>query len=79
MIIMGGVAFVCVGGNDIFGVMINLNMCFSALIVLGLNIWTTNDNSLYSAGLGLTNIFNVDKKLMVLISGILGTVTSIWP
>jgi len=46
--------------------------------VLGLNIWTTNDNALYTAGLGLSNIFKKDKKLMVLISGIIGTVAAVW-
>ena len=47
-------------------------------MVLGLNIWTTNDNALYSAGLGLANIFGQKKKPMVLISGIIGTVASVW-
>ena len=36
-----------VGGNDIFEVMIALNLTLFAVIVLGLNIWTTNDNALY--------------------------------
>lgn len=27
-----------------------------------MNIWTTNDNALYSAGLGLANIFGQKKK-----------------
>ena len=47
-------------------------------LVLGLNIWTTNDNALYSAGLGLANIFRQKKKPMVLISGIIGTLLSVW-
>ena len=41
-------------------------------------IWTTNDNALYSAGLGLANIFHQKKKPMVLISGIIGTLLSVW-
>ena len=49
-----------------------------AVLVLGLNIWTTNDNALYSAGLGLANIFGQKKKPMVLISGVIGTVAAIW-
>ena len=49
-----------------------------AILVLGLNIWTTNDNALYSAGLGLANIFHQKKKPMVLISGIIGTLLSVW-
>ena len=78
MFFMGAVSSIYVGGNDIFEVMINLGLFYVAVLVLGLNIWTTNDNALYSAGLGLANIFNKEKKPMVLVSGIIGTVTAIW-
>ncbi|MDD6311384.1 MAG: cytosine permease [Firmicutes bacterium] len=78
MFFMGGVSSVFVGGNDIFDVMVNLGLFYMAIIVLGLNIWTTNDNALYSAGLGLANIFGAKKKTMVLISGIFGTLTATW-
>jgi len=43
-----------------------------------MNIWTTNDNALYSGGLGLANIFSQKKKPMVLVSGIIGTVAAVW-
>ena len=78
MFFFGAVSYVFVGGNDIFEVMFNLNLFYLAVLVLGLNIWTTNDNALYSSGLGLANIFGVKKKTMVLIGGILGTVAAIW-
>lgn len=78
MFFFGGVSSIYVGGNDIFEVMVNLNLFYLAIIVLGLNIWTTNDNALYSAGLGLANIFGTKKKPMVLISGIVGTVAAVW-
>lgn len=78
MFFFGGVSSVYVGGNDIFEVMINLNLFYMAILVLGLNIWTTNDNALYTGGLGLANIFGKGKKPMVLISGIIGTVAAIW-
>lgn len=74
----GAVSGVYVGGNDIFEVMIALNLTAFAILVLGLNIWTTNDNALYSAGLGLSNITKVPKRPMVLFSGVLGTLTAIW-
>lgn len=74
----GAVSGVYVGGNDIFEVMIALNLTAFAILVLGLNIWTTNDNALYSAGLGLSNITKVPKRPMVLFSGALGTLTAIW-
>ena len=78
MFLFGAVSSVYVGGNDIFDVMINLNLFYVAVLVLGLNIWTTNDNALYSTGLGLANIFKLNKKLMVLLSGIIGTVAAVW-
>lgn len=78
MFFFGGVSSVYVGGNDIFEVMLNLGLFYLAVLVLGLNIWTTNDNALYSAGLGLANIFGQRKKPMVLISGAVGTLAAIW-
>ena len=78
MFFFGGVSSVYVGGNDIFEVMLNLGLFYMAVLVLGLNIWTTNDNALYSAGLGLANIFGQKKKPMVLISGAIGTLAAIW-
>ena len=78
MFFFGAVSSIYVGGNDIFEVMLNLNLFWFAVIVLGLNIWTTNDNALYSSGLGLSNIFGFSKKTMVLIGGIIGTISAVW-
>jgi len=78
MFCFGAVSSIYVGGNDIFEVMLNLNLFYLAVLVLGLNIWTTNDNALYTGGLGLSNIFGLGKKTMVLISGLIGTVAAVW-
>lgn len=78
MFLFGAVSSIYVGGNDIFDVMINLNLFYFAILVLGLNIWTTNDNALYSTGLGLANIFKLGKRPMVLVSGIIGTIAAVW-
>ena len=78
MFFFGAIAYIFIGRNDIFEVMIRLNLFYLAILVLGLNIWTTNDNALYSSGLGLANIFNQKKKPMVLIAGIVGTLLSVW-
>ena len=78
MFLFGAVSSIYVGGNDIFEVMLNLNLFYLAVLVLGLNIWTTNDNALYSGGLGLSNIFGFSKKTMVIISGIIGTLAAVW-
>ena len=78
MFFFGAVSSIYVGGNDIFEVMLNLNLFYFAVIVLGLNIWTTNDNAIYSTGLGLSNITGFSKRSMVLVSGIIGTVFAVW-
>ncbi|MBO6063869.1 MAG: cytosine permease, partial [Bacteroidales bacterium] len=78
MFLFGAVSSIYVGGNDIFEVMLNLNLFYLAVLVLGLNIWTTNDNALYTAGLGLSNIFGLSKKTWVIISGLIGTVAAVW-
>lgn len=78
MFCFGAISYIYVGGNDIFEVMTNLGLFWTAVLVLGLNIWTTNDNALYSTGLGLANITGFGKKPMVLFSGFLGTVLAVW-
>ena len=80
MFFFGAASSIYVGGNDIFEVMLNLNqtLFYLSVLVLGLNIWTTNDNALYSSGLGLSNIFGWSKRTMVLIAGIIGTVSAVW-
>ena len=78
MFLFGAVSSIYVGGNDIFEVMLNLNLFYFAVLILGLNIWTTNDNALYSVGLGLSNITGIPKKTMVLVGGLIGTVAAVW-
>ena len=78
MFFFGAVSSIYVGGNDIFEVMLNLNLFYIAILVLGLNIWTTNDNALYTSGLGLSNIFGLSKKSMVLLGGLIGTLAAVW-
>lgn len=78
MFFFGAVSSIYVGGNDIFEVMLNLNLFYLAILVLGLNIWTTNDNAIYTTGLGLSKITGFPKKTMVLASGLLGTVCAVW-
>jgi cytosine permease len=78
MFFFGAVSSIYAGGNDIFEVMLNLNLFYFAVLVLGLNIWTTNDNALYSVGLGLSNITGISKKTMVLVGGVIGTLAAVW-
>ena len=78
MFAFGAVGGAFTGKDDIFYVMIAQGLAIPALIVLGANIWTTNDNALYTSGLGLSNITKVRKRPMVLIAGLVGTVAAIW-
>ena len=78
MFCFGGVAGAFTGSNDIFWVMIELNLGIWAFLVLGANIWTTNDNALYTGALGLSNITGKAKKPMVILAGIIGTVAAMW-
>ncbi|PIE74734.1 MAG: cytosine permease [Deltaproteobacteria bacterium] len=75
--------FGAVGANfyqeaDISEVLLKQGMIFWAVIILGLNIWTTNDNALYASGLGFSNITKLPKKFLVLFNGLLGTMMAIY-
>jgi len=78
MFAFGAVGGAFTGKDDIFYVLIAQGLAIPALLVLGANIWTTNDNALYTSGLGLSNITKFKKRPMVLIAGIIGTVAAIW-
>lgn len=78
MFAFGAVGGAFTGKDDIFYVMIAQGLAIPALIVLGANIWTTNNNALYTGGLGLTNITGLRQKPMTLASGVVGTAAAIW-
>jgi cytosine permease len=74
----GAVGGAFTGEADIFYVMIAQGLAIPAILVLGANIWTTNDNALYTSGLGLSNLTKIRKSPMVLIAGVVGTVAAMW-
>ena len=78
MFFFGGAAAMVYGKNDISNVMFIQGLLIPAVIVLLLNIWTTNDNALYTSGLGLANITGLPKRFLVLFNGALGTVAALW-
>ena len=78
MFCFGAVGGAFTGADDIFYVMISQGLAIPAIIVLGANIWTTNNNALYTGGLALSNIFNVRMKITTWIAGIVGTALAIW-
>jgi Purine-cytosine permease and related proteins len=63
---------------DISLVLQHQGLLFLAVFVLGFNIWTTNDNALYTSGLGVSNITTLPKKTAVLVNGAIGTLAALW-
>lgn len=78
MMVFGAVGGAVTGVPDIFDILILQGLALPAVITLGLNIWTTNNNALYTAGLGVSNITKVPMKPLVLVAGGVGTITAIW-
>ncbi len=78
MFIFGAVGGAVTGKPDIFDILIAQGLMIPAILVLGLNIWTTNDNALYTAGMGLANITKIPNKPLVLVAGGVGTIMAIW-
>lgn len=78
MFIFGAAGAASVGEADISDVMIAQGLILPAIIVLGLNIWTTNDNALYASGLGMANITGLSSKMMSIVNGLLGTLCAVW-
>ncbi|MEK3747702.1 cytosine permease [Paenibacillus sp. FSL E2-8871] len=78
MFLFGAVGAMAYNLADISEVMFLQGLLIPAIIVLGLNIWTTNDNALYASGLGFANITKISKKFFVIVNGIVGTVFAMW-
>lgn len=78
MFIFGAVGAAFYKQADISDVLMQQGMIVMAMIILGLNIWTTNDNALYASGLGFSNITKLPKKYVVIFNGILGTILALW-
>ncbi|WP_284140601.1 MULTISPECIES: cytosine permease [unclassified Virgibacillus] len=78
MFLFGAIGSIATGQADISEVMFMQGLLIPAIIVLGLNIWTTNDNALYASGLGLSNITKIPKHKIVVINGLIGTIAAMW-
>lgn len=78
MMIFGAIGGAVTGQADIFNILILQGLAIPAFITLGLNIWTTNNNALYTAGLGVSNITKIPMKPLVLLAGAVGTLSGIW-
>jgi len=76
MIIFGASSNILVGGSDIFNIFTYFGFEIIGIIVLGLNIWSSCDNGLYSAGLEFENIFKINHKKIILFTGFASTIFS---
>lgn len=78
MFAFGAIGAIVTGQSDISEVMFMQGLIIPAIIVLGLNIWTTNDNAIYAASLGISNITKIKKNKVVIVNGIIGTILAMW-
>ena len=78
MFVFGAAGASVTGQSDISEVMMAQGLLLPAIIVLGLNIWTTNDNALYASGLGFSNITGLPSKFISIFNGLIGTLCALW-
>ncbi|SDG31985.1 cytosine permease [Paenibacillus sp. cl6col] len=78
MFLFGAVGAIVYGKADISDVMFLQGLIMPAIIVLGLNIWTTNENALYASSLGFANITKLPKNIIVVFNGAVGTIMAMW-
>ena len=78
MFTFGAVGAAVVGKADVSEVMFAQGLIIPAIIVLGFNIWTTNDNAIYASGLGFSNITKLPKNKLVLFNGAVGTIGALY-
>lgn len=77
MFAFGAIGGLVTGMPDISDVMIAQGLVLPGIIILGLNIWTTNDNTIYAASLAFSNITKIPKKKLVIFNGIVATALSL--
>ena len=65
---LGGLVF---GTGDLIELMISMGIVFWALIILTLNIWTTNNATAYAFGMAGAELFHKNNKKPFIIGGIL--------
>lgn len=78
MFIFGAMGTLALGKADIFDVMLLQGLIIPAIIILGLNIWTTNNNALYASGLGFSSMTGISSRKLSMILGCIGTISSLW-
>lgn len=78
MFIFGAFSYVLVGGSDIFDIFVYFQCFILGIIVLGLNVWSSCDNGLYSAALEVQNITGIDYQKTIPCIGLFSMIFSLW-
>lgn len=71
MIFAGGIGAIAFQQSDIVEVFLQMGIIFWALIILTINIWTTNDAAAYAFGMAGSEFFNKEDKRPYIIGGVL--------
>lgn len=77
MFVFGATGAAVFGKADIFDVLIMQGLAIPAILSLGLNIWSTSNNGLYTSGLSLSNVTKKPVKLTTAAAGIVGTLLAL--
>jgi len=78
MFIFGGAGAAAIGKADVSDVLMAQGLLVPGIVVLGLNIWTTNDNALYASGLGFANVTGLSSRALSMFNGLVGTLAALW-
>lgn len=71
MIFAGGIGAIAFQQSDIVEVFMQMGIVFFALVILTINIWTTNDAAAYAFGVAGAEFFNKQDKKPFIIGGVL--------
>ncbi len=74
VILAGYIITAATGESDLPVAFLAMGLGVAALLILILAQWTTNDNNLYTASLGLSNCLPYSKHQIVIVAGVLATV-----
>lgn len=78
MFTFGATGAAAFGTPDIFDVLILQGLTLPAILSLGFNIWSTNNNALYTSGLSISNATRLPMKWMTLLSGMIATLLAVF-
>lgn len=71
MIFAGGIGAIAFQQPDLVEVFLQMGIIFWALVILTINIWTTNDAAAYAFGVAGSEMFNNPNKKPFIIGGVL--------